>query len=273
LPLVFLLLPGIALARGLRMRVVLATLVAVLAVPGMALAHERATLIAILALALPAGVVVARVAERGTRWAKRFGSWRALGAVVASALVLCLALGLVRRAAASERPFWIGTPTSVRAAEVHLGEVPCDFLAWENMAWECSYYDGGAMGRVGLALPEGPTLDGHVVRNMLLVPSGERSHAPRRVTWRDVPSTARFLVVVAVPDGFGNDAELVVRLDGAEAGRFVVRAEPRGIVEHVIETPALDGAVDVEIEMSPVHHRRGAVIVAGGFVPDRGESP
>lgn len=266
-PLLFFLFPGVLLARSLSLRVALAALVGTLAVPGALYAHEHVTLLATLALACTAGVTLMGIAERATPWAKSFGSWRALAAVVATALVVCLGLGLARRAAASERPFWIGTPSSVRAAEVHLGDVPCDFLAWENMAWECSYYDGGAMGRVGLALPDGPTLDGHVVRNMLLVPAGERSHEPRIVTWEHVPVGPRLMLVVATPDGFDADAELTVRADGEEIGRVVVRREPRSLVEHTIDTSSLEGEVELEIEMRPAGRlRRAAVLVAGGFL-------
>lgn len=267
LPLLFFLLPGVLLARSLGARVAIAALVGALVVPNVAASEGRATLFCTLALALPAGMVASALAERIAAAVADLGPRRALGGALGVALALCLAVGLVRRAAAAEHPLWIGTPASVRAAEVRLGDVPCDFLAWENMAWECSFYDGGAMGRVGLALPEGPTIDGRVVRNMLLVPTGERSHEPRVVTWRDVPVGPRLLLVVGAPDGFDADADVRVRIDGEEVALFTVARSPRGLVEHVVETSRLEGEVDLEIDMRAVGRaRRAAILVAGGFV-------
>jgi hypothetical protein len=143
-----------------RLVVALAVLTGVLAIPGVALRNHAITPTAVVLLVSAAGLVVMAVSEGIASLVARYGAGRTASVATALALMLLLMVGLSRRAAAEGEPFWIGTPRSVRQATVLLGDAPCDFLAWENMAWECAMLDGGATGRVGLALPEGSRIAG-----------------------------------------------------------------------------------------------------------------
>ena len=64
-----------------------------------------------------------------------------------------------------------GHPCEPTKLVLHEGErdVPCDFLAWEHMSWECSHYDQGLTGMFGLALSGGPIEVGHVPEQLAIL--------------------------------------------------------------------------------------------------------
>lgn len=255
-------------ARDRRLGVAMAVLTCALAIPGALMRHDAITPLAVLVLVAAAGIVAHAVAVGIARTVAGAGARRPTLVLVLGALGLCLAVGLARRAEARHERFWIGTPSSVRAATVHLGEAPCDFLAWENMAWECAMLDGGAMGRVGLALPDRPRVAGRPV-HMLLVPTGLRRADPRVVRWEHVASGPRLHLVVGAPDGeFTSPARVTVRVDGTELGTFDVERGEDGLRDHVFDTPDLPPEVALEIELVAVRRgQQAAIVVAGGFVP------
>jgi hypothetical protein len=217
-------------------------------------------------------VLAERIAELGAR----FRPARVALAAGVAVLVVLLGVGLARRAQAASRPFWIGTASSVRQAAVFLGDAdapnlaPCDFLAWENMAWECAMLDGGAMGRVGLALPDSPRVADRPVRGMLLIPTALRRGDVRRVRWEHIAGAGTLHLVVGAPDGdFTSSADVIVRIDDAEVAHFEVLRDEDGLRDVVIETPDAAGhEVTLEIEMSATRRgQQAAIVVAGGFVP------
>jgi|GEM_PF-1634074 len=261
--------------RDRRLLTALGVLVAALGVPGVAMRLGVLTPIAVLTLVSCTGLSVAVLAERIAELAARFRPSRVVLAASLAALLLLLGVGLARRAEAASRPFWIGTPSSVREAQVFLGAAdasnvaPCDFLAWENMAWECAMLDGGAMGRVGLALPDSPRIAGRPVRGMLLIPTALRRGDVRRVRWDHLAATGTLHLVVGAPDGeFASPSDVIVRIDDVEVAHLEVLRDEGGLRDVVIETPHAAGhEVSLEIEMSATRRgQQAAIVVAGGFV-------
>lgn len=258
----------IALRGDRRMGIGLAVLAGALVLPGIALRQGAITPLVVATLVGAAGLAAFAIAESIAEAIARHGSGRVLTAGSVVLLVTLLGLGLSRRAEARGEAFWIGTPRSVRAATVLLGDAPCDFLAWENMAWECSMLDGGAMGRVGLALPDGLEIAGHAAPGMLLIPTGLRRSDPRVVRWDDVLATERFQLVYGAPEGeFTSDAMVKVRIDGVEVAQFESARSDAGLRDLVIDTTHLAGRrVSVEIELSArARGQQAAIAVAGGF--------
>ncbi len=262
--------------RDRRMLVALGVLLAALAVPGVAMRGGVLAPIAIITLVSCAGLSCVVLAERIAELLAHVRPARLALAAGLAVLALLLGIGLTRRAQAEASPFWIGSASSVREASVFLGAedasnvAPCDFLAWENMAWECAMLDGGAMGRVGLALPDSPRVADRVVRGMLLIPTALRRGDERRVRWEDVRATERLHLVVGAPDGeFTSPADVVVRIDDVEVAQFTVVRDEGGLRDVVIDTPDAAGhEVRLEIEMRATRRgQQAAIVLAGGFVP------
>lgn len=158
------------------------------------------------------------------------------GAVAGACVLLALgAIGLGQRAVAAARPFRIASVPAVMDARVTLGDIPCDFLAWEHWAWECAAYDREPLSHTGLNVWR-PYLVGGQERRMFLISSGEGGRRPRTVQWPAVRAGSTLRLDVAVPDGHLGDALVVVELDGEEAGRFVVPPETNGVEERSIDT-------------------------------------
>jgi hypothetical protein len=192
----------------------------------------------------------------------RFFQGRRAAVSAGIALLVLLAIGGIRRAWAASEPFRIASEHAVRRARVHLGEVPCDFLAWEHMSWECSHFDAGLYGMVGLAVSEGIRVGGEI-RELLLVPTG-RWGQERRVRWERVRAGRELRVRWAVPDGLHGDGVLEVRADGETLWTLEVPAEPDGRMHsHSIDTRAWAGRdVDLELSMRPREGRRHQASVA-----------
>lgn len=251
-----------------RIAVALGAALAALMVPGVAMRHEVITPLAVLGLTAASGVVAQAVAVWASDRIAERGAGRVALALTVAVSVALLGAGLAHRAQARDERFWIGTPRSVREATVLLGDAPCDFLAWENMAWECAMLDGGAMGRVGLALPDMPRIDGRLVPGMLLIPTGLRRSDPRVVRWENVPAGRSLHLVVGAPDGeFTTAAQVVVRIDGTDVDAFSVVRDEGGLRDRLIDTSAFDGReVSLEIEMRGTRRgQQAAIVVAGGF--------
>lgn len=204
----------------------------------------------------------ARVVGRGELDAPRLGTWAAV------ALGACLAVGLVRRVEARSEPFRIATDEAVRGALVFLevpglGEVPCDFLAWEHMSWECATFDHGTHGEVGLAVDEPARLGGGATRAFLL-PSGVRGER-RRVVWPRVRAGRALTLRWAVPDGHRGTGTLVVRIDDRERARLEVPPEPTGRFETLrIETADAADTARLEVELRDTRGQ-GVVVLDGSW--------
>lgn len=186
----------------------------------------------IAALALAPGVVVALSALAGLVGRLR-ATWppRAPIAAALVVLVVLLAGGAVRRARAAEGPFHLATYEGVRHAVVMLRDgtrdVPCDFLAWEHMSWECSHYDSGLYGMFGLALSGGPIEVGHVPEPLAVLPTGAHGQT-RRVIWPSLRAGPELVVRWAIPDGHTGGGTLRVLVDDVERAAISLPMQPDG---------------------------------------------
>jgi hypothetical protein len=216
--------------------------------------------VALIALATPAASALARAVGDGDFDARRLGRWAL--AVVA----VCLLVGGARRAVARQEPFRIASEEAVRSALVFLaipayGEVPCDFLAWEHLSWECATFDQGVHGETGLAVDD-PAMVGGSPATLFFVPSGLRGER-RRVVWQSVRPGSELLVRWAVPDRHAGGGELIVRVDDREVARVPVPLEPtRRLAELRIPTPDLGERARLELEVAGP--RRQSVVVLDG---------
>jgi len=187
-------------------------------------------------------------------------SRRKLLIVAGAAAVVLVAMGAVRLSMYAAEPFRIGTEKSLRQAKVKLGEIPCDFLPWEHMSWECSHRDHGHYNQVGLALP-GRVKVGGRPRELLLIPTGLRAQ-DRTVTWPKVPAGGALVLEHAAPDYPEGEVEVAVFINGEEMDRFRTHDKPT----RRIDTSAFAGQ---EVELSLLVHSLGksgaAAAVGGGF--------
>jgi hypothetical protein len=186
--------------------------------------------------------------------------------IVAGGLLLVLAVGgTVRLALTAAEPFRIGSEKSLRRAVVRLGEIPCDFLPWEHMSWECSHMDRGHFNQVGLALPEGVHVGGDR-RNLLLIPTGLRNR-DRSVTWPGVTAGRTLVLRHAAPDRPRGAVEARVLLDGQELDRFQTPEPPDGRVHtRRIDTSRFEGkTVELRMEVHAFQRPGAALAVGGGF--------
>jgi hypothetical protein len=184
--------------------------------------------------------------------------------IVAGGLALILVIvGTVRLALITAEPFRIGTEKSMRQAKVKLGDIPCDFLPWEHMSWECSHLDRGHYNQVGLALPERVKVGGQA-RELLLIPTGLRAQ-DRTVTWNGVEAGGALVLHHAAPDYPEGAVEVTVFINGAEIDRFRTPEPPdRKVHDRRIDTSAYVGK-EVELRLS-VHSlgKSGAAVAVGG---------
>lgn len=250
--------------RDARVAAALAIALLSLAVRDVATAvHGRLPLLA-LALALIAlGSALWLFAGAIAVFGRRIATPRRAAVATAVALVLLFAIGGVRRAIAAGEPPRLASPATVQHAEVQLGDIPCDFLAWEHMSWECSHFDRGLHGMVGLALSDPPRVGGEPAP-MLVLPTGF-SGQRRRVVFRDLPAHRYLELAWAVPDGAFGDCALTVLVNGAEITRIDVPRMPTGEIERrTLDLGTASGAeVDVELLLQPARLRSCTLAVDG----------
>jgi hypothetical protein len=212
------------------------------------------------AASAPFAAWLARHVGAGDFDLRRLARWAGVG------VAICLAVGLVRRAEARQEPFRIASEEAVRGALVFLdapgvGEVPCDFLAWEHLSWECATFDRGTHGEVGLAVDEPAQIGGGNARTFLL-PSGVRGER-RRVVWPGVRAGRALSLRWAIPDGHRGGGTLVVRVDDRELGRIELPSAPTGVLhEERFETPDVGSEARLELEL--VDARGQSVVVLDG---------
>jgi hypothetical protein len=126
----------------------------------------------------------------------------------AATSIAMLLWGAGWRVAEANGPLEIATGAGVRDSAVHLGEIPCDFLAWENMSWECANHDGGTDGRTGLQLPDGARVGGER-QSLFVIPTGRRGRRARRVEFNPVEGNTASLRWV-IPDGYRGGAVVTI---------------------------------------------------------------
>jgi hypothetical protein len=218
------------------------------------------------ALLMPLLIPLVALFWRGSRFIVNLSRRRWL--IAGGGLLLILAIvGTVRLSLKSAEPFRIGTEKSMRQAKVKLGEIPCDFLPWEHMTWECSHLDRGHYNQVGLALPDGVKVGG-VPRELLLIPTGLGLRArDRSVTWKGVEAGGALVLQHAAPDYPEGAVEVAVFINGAEIDRFKTPEPPdRRVHDRRIDTSAYMGK---QVELRLLVHSLGksgaAVAVGGGF--------
>lgn len=205
--------------------------------------------LAVASLAFPAP------AERLGRWLVerwRAGSVAGRSAAVAAPLILLLVAGFVRRPGSA--PFHAASPEGVRAADVRLDHIPCDFLAWEHFNWECATYDRGVHGEVGLATSDPLHVGGQEARMLMISAPGGRT---RRVSWEGLPPAEALTLEVAVPDEARGGGTLTVSIDGEERERLQLPTRPDGrIATHRID---VGGGEPFDLELA--FEARGSVVL------------
>ncbi|UJR79927.1 DUF2029 domain-containing protein [Sandaracinus amylolyticus] len=251
-------LPGLVIAARREARTGLALLVlAIVAVFPRAGSWAPITTIA---LAAPAAVSADAIATWIADRARGIDARRA-GVLVLASIAALLVIGGVRRVVQAREPFRVASYEGVRRAVVMHGEVPCDFLAWEHLSWECSHFDSGLYGMVGLAVSDPPRVGGEP-RELMVVPTG-RSGQERRVIWDDARAGRELAIHWAVPDGLRGDALVLVRVDEREVGRFEVPARDDATIhELVLATPGVGDTARLEIAVMPSAGRRHQATVA-----------
>ncbi|HEY8431570.1 MAG TPA: hypothetical protein VIL20_24490 [Sandaracinaceae bacterium] len=258
--LLLLVLAGLALPALGRWSLLLLPL-ATLALPRVAALGGGAwPLFALALLCLPLPILALR-AGGGARdlWRGWRRATRALA--VASVLAALFAAGLAPRL--RDEPFRIASFQGVRSARVRLREVPCDFLAWEHLNWECSHYDRGVHGETGLATSQ-PLHVGGVEQPLFLITTQQGRE--RVVRWERVRATEALELRWAVPDEMRGGGVLVVRANDRELATIVLSRGPDSQVNvHRLDTRELAGRdVSLELELRPP---ATGVLVDGGFVP------
>jgi hypothetical protein len=182
--------------------------------------------------------------------------------VLASVLVALLAAGLARRA----RPtaFRIASYDGLRQADVRLDDVPCDFLAWEHLNWECSTLDRGVHGETGLATSAPLHVGGRDEGLFLITTQRGRD---RHVRWDQVEAGDTLALRTAVPDELAGGGTLRVAVEGEELATLRLPPRPDGrLTSHDLDTSAWRGRrVSLELTLSGP----GAVLVDGSFEPAR----
>jgi hypothetical protein len=194
---------------------------------------------------------------------------RAGPAALAAAVLVLVVAGAVSRGARAAKPFELAHRDTVRRAEVHLGEVPCDFLAWEHYAWECSHFDRGAMSLTGLVTSVDKSLGGRPVDEPVFVLASGRRGRSRRVAIDGVATDGPVLRLAwAVPGGHQGGGELRVRVDGAVIDRFLIPVDPARRWR-VRQIPLPDGVrerVTLGLEITPGPAGPSVVMLRGRFV-------
>ncbi|MCB9594295.1 MAG: hypothetical protein H6719_16295 [Sandaracinaceae bacterium] len=187
--------------------------------------------------------------------------WRRGSVALGATLAALFVVGGASRLVASAEPFSIASFAGVRGAVVMLDDrIPCDFLAWEHLSWECSQYDRGLTQMVGRATSSRDVRVAGVRRELLLVPSGAGGR-PRTVTWPEAPAGRELVLRWAVPDGERGGATLVVRVDDEERARIEVPLVPDGELHEVrIDTARSSGSGRLQLEM---RSHTAAVAVVG----------
>jgi hypothetical protein len=177
-------------------------------------------------------------------------------------------IGGVQRGLAVRAPFRIAGRAEVESAHVYLNEIPCDFLAWEHLSWECSHYDAGSVyNLVGLASSKGINIGGKRV-SMLLVPSG-RDGETRTVSWSHVQAGKLLKLRWGVPDGLLGGGTARIFLNDQQAFEFDLSAHGDGIVhESSLSTRQLAGKkVRLRIEVKSIQDPGAPAVLAidGGW--------
>ncbi len=186
----------------------------------------------------------------------------ASGLVVVTALLL---VGVVRRVRAEDEPFHLATYRGVRNAVVLLRDgtrdVPCDFLAWEHMSWECSHYDSGLYGMFGLALSGGPIEVGHVPETAAILPTGSHGQL-RRVVWPTLRAGPELIVRWAIPDGQHGGGTLRVLVNDEERAAIALPTDPDGWdrIVRIDTVPIAGDAARLEISLEGPNYQSAAVV-------------
>ena len=184
--------------------------------------------------------------------------WRAAGltgrgAAVLVPLVALLIAGWTRQPG-EDAAFRAASPEGVRAADVRLDHIPCDFLAWEHLNWECATYDRGVHGEVGLATSDPLHVGGEPMAMLMISAPGGRT---RWVSWEDLPPAEALVLEVAVPDEARGGGTLTVSIDGQERQAIQLPTRPDGRVgTHRIEVGASE-PFDLELAFEA----RGSVVL------------
>ncbi len=249
-----------------RVAAALAIVAASALLPGVLSAHSnglRSPLL-LLTLTIPLASLCAWLGQL-IKTAVENSSKKRLWLCASGLLAVLLATGTLRAMATAQEPFRLGSQKGMRRAEVWLGRIPCDFIPWEHMSWECSHLDRGHFNQVGLALPEGVRVGGQRA-DMLLIPTGLRGQ-PRSVIWKDLEAREVLNLRYASPDRPRGNVEVTVSINGEEVDRFKTEDEPnRRIRRRRIDTSSFAGTdVELRLRVRSLGRPGAAVAIDGGW--------
>jgi hypothetical protein len=233
-------------------------------IPGLATTDVGYRPIALLAMAPALAATLSTLAGM-VGWFRVALPPRAPLAAGLAVLTLLMLAGTVRRVRADQEGFHLATYRGVRTAVVLLREgardVPCDFLAWEHMSWECSHYDSGLYGMFGLALSGGPIEVGRVPIPLAVLPTGSHGQM-RRVVWPSLRAGPELVLRWAIPDGQHGGGTLRVLIDDVERTAIELPRDADGWDRIVrIDTHEIAGH-DARLELDltgPDHHSSALV--------------
>lgn len=224
-PLLLVALPGLGLiAVGRRdLAVAVGVVLLSLALPSVASSESGLPLFALFLLCVPLartlGVLGSLIDTWSHRLVERLPARTGLAPALALGLVLValLAVGAARRALA-DGAFDVASADAVRHARVTLTSgrrgtlIPCDFLAWEYMSWECASFDRGVtLTGLATATPEHLGPDGQPA---LHLGTDERGRT-RSIEFDDVRLSDRLALTVRLDPRSTRNATLSVLLDDA----------------------------------------------------------
>jgi hypothetical protein len=229
-------------------------------VPGLATTEVAYRPIAALALAPAMAVALGTLVGALGTLSRGFRT-RTWVASAVLALTVLLAIGGVRRVRAADGPFHLASYEGVRHALVFHEEVPCDFLAWEHMSWECSHLDSGLYGMFGLALSGAPIEVGHVPEPLAVLPTGVMGQT-RRIVWPTLRAGPELIVRWAVPDGHRGDGELRVLVNDQVRATIHPPLTPDGWDRFErIDTHDVEGqTARLEITFAVPEHQHAALV-------------
>jgi hypothetical protein len=196
-------------------------------------------------------------------FAKSLTTQRRSWFAVASLTVLLFVVGTARLASARGEREHLSSHDVVRRARAFAGTVPCDFLAWEHMSWECSHIDHGVYDMVGLALPNGVTVQGSVVA-MVVIPTA--SYGGVRTLVARMHGSSRFHLTWATPDGQRGGVRMTVFINNRQVDLIETSLDESPIQERIFATGQASNAhMEIKIEVRPSAGRSNALVAVDGY--------
>ena len=150
--------------------------------------------------------------------------------------IVLLATGVGRRLLERQSSYlWAHLPQ----ATVMLGDIPCDYFSNMGDRFECSHFDTNDFQSTGRVLDAPLRYGGKPEQMILLTP--HNTGKERRLTYRDVPLTAQFLLRFGLADNARADAVVHLQVLLNDKPLLVRDIKARGLHVERLDTAALAG--------------------------------